>query len=344
MTNERSSWIDWNGWRSLWESGSPSEDEALALAGPSAVDAVARAERPVTFSAGERVADRYVVERFLARGGMGEVYLVHDQTLDDRVALKTPLATIGDDARATAALLCEVRLARRVAHPNVCRVFDVGVQDQRPREILHFATMEYLEGERLGARARRGMHELPEILSIACQLLAGLSAMHRARVLHRDLKSDNILLVGSGTSVRAVITDFGLARELDSNLQLAEGELSGSAGYMAPEQLLGQALSPQTDLFAFGVVLYEMLTGRSPFPRFRHGTQPQLGEPPQPPVQIPRLLQRIVRRCLRVDPRERHPSAVSLLHELESGLCTYSGSRWAERTEALPAPECTALR
>ncbi|HEU4582057.1 MAG TPA: serine/threonine-protein kinase [Polyangiaceae bacterium] len=330
MTSERSSAMDWEQILLDGPGGAPIASELVAAGWQRSSDPASGCGKAVTFAPGERVAERYVIERFLARGGMGEVYAAYDQTLDECMAIKTPLVTAADDEEVTASFVLEARLARRISHRNVCRVYDLGLQDERPREILHFMTMEYIDGERLGTRARRGMHDPAEIYSIARQILCGLDATHRARVLHRDLKSDNIVLVGSGVDARAVITDFGLACELNEQLQVCTTELSGSAGYMAPEQLLGQPLSPRTDLFAFGVVLYEMLTGLLPFPRSRLRVQAAQRGTPAPTPRIPRPWQPILRRCLRRDASERYPDAASVLRALDGepqlGWCRGGGS------------------
>src|SRR5262249_36929916 len=148
--------------------------------------------------------------------------------------------------------ISEVRLARQVAHPNVCRVYDIGEIDRR-----RFLSMEYIDGEDLRSLLRR-IGRLPEdkALQIARQIAAGLAAMHDRRILHRDLKPANVMLDGEG---RVRLTDFGLAtRATDTGT--GDGSIAGTPQYMAPEQLAGEVLSPQTDLYAFGLVLFEIFT------------------------------------------------------------------------------------
>jgi predicted Ser/Thr protein kinase len=175
MTSERSSAIDWQQILLDCPGGAPIASELVAAGWQRFPDPAFGCGKAVTFAPGERVAERYVIERFLARGGMGEVYAAYDQTLDECMAIKTPLVTAADDEEVTASFVLEARLARRISHRNVCRVYDLGVQDERPRELLHFMTMEYINGERLGTLARRGMHDQAEIYSIARQILCGLA-------------------------------------------------------------------------------------------------------------------------------------------------------------------------
>lgn len=272
-----------------------------------------------TFRAGELVAGRYVVEAFLARGGMGELYATFDQALGERVALKTLLSVMADDPEAVAALRTEVRLARRVAHPNVCRVHDIGVCDDDPRDVLHFMTMELIEGETLAARLRRHRLSSGECLRIARQLLRGLDAIHRAGILHRDIKSQNVLLRPEERLPCAVLADFGLARPLNERRRAPGKPFAGSPAYMAPEQLLGHELSPRSDLFAFGVLLCELFTGRLPLRA--PGRLSALSDGPslhELQSSLPAPLVTIISSCLRLEPGERPASARALLAAIEA--------------------------
>ena len=208
---------------------------------------------------GHVVAGRWRVVRFIAAGGMGEVYEVEDVALGERVALKTIRREAAREGRALERFKREVLLARKIAHPNVCRLFEFGFDGP-----LAFLTMELLDGETLSARLRsRGALPAEEARAIALQLCAALEAAHAAQVVHRDLKSNNILLVGE----RAVVTDFGLARGLapDDDQSLTAGAMIGTPAYMAPEQVDGRPVGAPTDVYALGVVLFEMLAGRRPF-------------------------------------------------------------------------------
>jgi len=300
-----------------------------------------------TFGAGQTISGRYDVERFVGRGGMGEVYLVFDRVLRERVALKTLLSTISDNPHAVERLLSEARLARRISHPNVCRVHDVGLHEEPGRvdERLHFLTMEFIDGKRLGQLVQAAVLEIPVVLDIARQLLLGLGAAHSAGVLHRDLKSDNIMVSGQavagqllaekGAEMRVTITDFGLSQALEGDGAASRGgnERGGSVSYMAPEQILGKSLSPATDLFAFGVVLFEMLCAELPFAcddGSRQTALARLGQKPVAPSQlrpeVPPALDRLVLRCLMEKPEDRFASAEETLAMLDEAAATHRPS------------------
>jgi serine/threonine protein kinase len=222
---------------------------------------------------GSLLARRYRIERFLARGGMGEVYEVRDMELEGSVlALKTISASAADDAVAIRRLKSEVRLAQRVRHPNCCSVYHFGSHEDPNAGILHFLTMEFVSGETLLDRLRREGRIAPDLAyTIALQLLDALGAAHAVGVLHRDFKSSNVMLKerrSLADGPHAMIMDFGLARPLDENaerLTTDQRVLIGSAAYMSPEQVLGEPLTTASDIYAFGVVLFEMLTARLPF-------------------------------------------------------------------------------
>jgi serine/threonine protein kinase len=305
-----------------------------------------------TFGAGQLIAGRYRIDRFVGRGGMGEVYLAHDAVLGEPVALKTLLSTISDNPQAIHRLLWEARLARRISHPNVCRVHDVGLHEEPGRvdERLHFLTMEFIDGERLGQLLRNSRMEIPLVIEIARQILAGLGAAHAAGVLHRDLKSDNIMVSGQalekpmlegqgfgdqGSDMRVTITDFGLSQTLDGDAAASRGgnERVGSVSYMAPEQILGLHLSPATDLFAFGVVLFEMLCAELPFACDDGSRQTALARLVQKPVapsqlrpEVPLALDRLVLRCLMEKPEDRFASAEETLTMLDEAAATHRPS------------------
>jgi tetratricopeptide (TPR) repeat protein/tRNA A-37 threonylcarbamoyl transferase component Bud32 len=288
-------------------------------------------EEATLFRAGDRIGGRYQVLRFLGQGAMGEVYAAHDLELGSEVALKVLRAGAFADRAATERFKREILLARRVSHPNVCRIFDLGVHPPAGVAVggtrpLLFLTMELLAGRTLVERiAADGPLSESEAAPIVRQLASALDAAHRAGVVHRDFKSSNILLVdgpGPGDPPRAVITDFGLARELAREAGAASltatGGVLGTPAYMAPEQVEGKPADPLSDLYAFGVVLYEMLTGHFPF----EGASPismavkRLHEPPAPPeLYRPELSPRaraVLRRALEREPDERFPDALAL--------------------------------
>jgi protein kinase-like protein len=272
-----------------------------------------------TFSKGRVVAGRYRITRFVARGGMGEVYEAYDKKLQERVALKTMLCASSDSPSALKRLCHEVQLARRIAHPNVCRTHELHEHKERKRARppVHFVAMEYVDGETLADRLMRGPLPLHEALVIARQLLSGLEAAHSAGVLHLDFKSSNVMLRHGACQPHAVIMDFSLSRALDKAAQLrtSEHRFAGSAGYMSPEQLDRRGeLGPASDLYSFGVVLFEMLTGRSPFPGDSLPAiimQQLRARPPAPSSVVPALspvLDAFVLKCLSREPGDRYPS------------------------------------
>jgi serine/threonine protein kinase len=294
------------------------------------------------------IAQRYLIERFIARGGMGEVYEAQDCDLGERVALKTVSSTACDSPRAVRRLKAEVQMARRVSHPNVCRIYDLGAHTlERTGAVVHFLTMEFVDGQPLGQRLRAAGPLPPDqALSVARQLLQGLSTAHRAGVLHRDFKSDNVMLrKSSGAEPTPVILDFGLARSLDAEAgRLTTGQnqgLVGTLSYMAPEQIEGRPLTTGTDLYAFGVVWFEMLTGRLPFEAENAAASAleRLRKEPSPPSSInpaiPPAVDEIVLRCLSRSAAGRFQSADEVLAALDS---------LGERTSQNIPPAATSSR
>jgi tetratricopeptide (TPR) repeat protein/tRNA A-37 threonylcarbamoyl transferase component Bud32 len=271
------------------------------------------------FAAGEVIGERYRIVRFIARGGAGEVYEAEDRELDSRVALKAIRRDHASDA-SLARFRREIRLARQVTHPNVCRIYDLGHLVRDGADVL-FLTMELLEGETLSQRLHLGGAMLPgEALPLVVQMAAGLEAARKAGVVHRDFKSSNVMLVRvpEDGSERVVITDFGLAKSAgeDAGPRVTAHHLMvGTPAYMAPEQVEGASISPATDVYAFGVVLFEMLTTETPFDADTGiGTAVmRLKEaPPSPRVYVPDVderWERVVLRCLERDPSRRFATA-----------------------------------
>lgn len=218
------------------------------------------------FEPGQIIAGRFAVIRFIARGGMGEVYEVEDRELKGvHLALKTVLPHIAADPSMHERFKREVLLAREVVHPNLCPIYDM-FHWQRPEGDVTFLTMRLLSGETLAARInRQGPIALPEATRIVSQVAGGLSAAHNVGILHRDIKAANIMLDGAGAGVFACVTDFGLARanKSESTVLTVDG-FACTLGYIAPELFYGDAPSPASDVFAFGVVIYQMLTGHLP--------------------------------------------------------------------------------
>jgi predicted Ser/Thr protein kinase len=267
------------------------------------------------FRAGALFANRFRIVAALRPGGMGEVYRAHDLELGQPVALKF-LRAFRSDERARAHLRTEVRLARQIAHPNVCRVYDIG---ESHGEL--YLSMEFVDGEDLSALLKRiGRLPTDKGVEIARKLCAGLAAAHAKGVLHRDLKPGNIMIDGDG-EVR--IVDFGLAAVAD-RLDVADVR-SGTPAYMAPEQLAGREATQQSDLYALGLVLYEVFTGRPAFEARDIHELLRLREShpvATPSTLIPDLDQRIERailRCLEPDPQQRPASALSISASLPGG-------------------------
>src|SRR5262245_53446861 len=205
------------------------------------------------FLTGTIFADRYRIIGLIGRGGMGEVYRAEDVKLTQAVALKFLPERLNTNAPALARFHREVRIARQVSHPNVCRVFDISEYQGQ-----HFLTMEYVDGEDLASLLRRiGYLPADKAIEITRQICAGLSTAHQIGVLHRDLKPANIMIDGRG---KAKIMDFGLAGLAE---EFQEGEISaGTPAYMAPEQLVGKEVTTRSDLYSLGLVLYELFTAK----------------------------------------------------------------------------------
>jgi serine/threonine protein kinase len=268
------------------------------------------------FAPGEMLAGRYRILGRLGRGGMGEVYRADDLTLGQPVALKfLPAASVQDSAFIER-FRAEVRNARGVSHPNVCRVYDIGEVDGE-----QFISMEYVDGEDLATLLRR-IGRLPpaKALEIARQLCAGLAAAHDKGVLHRDLKPANIMIDGQG---RARITDFGLA--VTSEEAATDGRIAGTPAYMAPEQLAGRGATAKSDIYSLGLVFYEIFTGKKAFEgatlaelRRQHSEQ-------QPKAlsshitDIDPAVERVILRCLEKDPKLRPASALAVAAALPGG-------------------------
>ncbi len=268
------------------------------------------------FNAGRVIAGRYRIVAVLGKGGMGEVYRADDLTLAQPVALKFVPTAVDKDPEVLERFHNEIRISRRVSHPNVCRVYDVGEVEGHT-----FLTMEYVDGEDLASLLRR-IGRLPgdKALEIARQLCAGLAAAHQEGVLHRDLKPANVMLDGRG---RVVVTDFGLANLADA----IEGYdiRSGTPAYMAPEQLEGREVTIRSDIYSLGLVLYEVFTGKRAFAA--EGPQELLKQRTQTPVTRPSnwvkdldpAVERVILRCLETDPAKRPAGALAVAAALPGG-------------------------
>ncbi len=258
------------------------------------------------FATGQLLAARYRIVAALGQGGMGEVYRADDLALGQPVALKFLPAHLAFDPDRLQRFRKEVALARRVSHPNCCRVYDLVEHGGQP-----FLTMEFVDGEDLAGLLRR-VGRLPEekAIEVARQLCAALAAVHDQGLLHRGLKPANVMLDGRG---KVRLADFGLAS--------AAGEAgdtgSGTPAYMAPEQLAGQEASPRSDLYALGLVLYELYTGKKAFAGAGRDTPPS--KPSSHVSGLAPAVERVIVRCLGRDPADRPASAYEVLAGLPGG-------------------------
>jgi predicted Ser/Thr protein kinase len=268
------------------------------------------------FAAGALVTGRYQIIGLLGKGGMGEVYRANDLTLDQPVALKFLPEAMAGDAGMLARFHSEVRIARQVSHPNVCRVYDLGEVDGRP-----YLSMEYIDGEDLGSLLHRiGRLPADKALEFARRICAGLAAAHDKGVLHRDLKPSNIMIDSQG---RVFITDFGLAA-VTGELREAQAR-EGTPAYMSPEQLAGIDVTARSDIYSLGLVLYEMFAGKRPFEAGTLAEMIRLQQQSTPASladavkDVDPAVDRVIQRCLAADPRRRPATALAVAAELPGG-------------------------
>src|SRR5450631_2232592 len=214
---------------------------------------------------GQTISHYRIIEK-LGRGGMGEVYLAEDRRLDRKVAIKFLPAEVATDERAKQRLLREAKTAATLDHPNICAIYEVGQEGG-----YSFIVLQYIEGETLAARLKRQLPDLREALAIAAQVADALAEAHARGIIHRDIKPENIMLTARN---QVKVLDFGLAKvmrdssmiDIDTASMLSiPGMVMGTVPYMSPEQVRGEGLDCRSDIFSFGIVLYELLSGRRPF-------------------------------------------------------------------------------
>jgi eukaryotic-like serine/threonine-protein kinase len=277
-----------------------------------------------------RTIGRYNVLRFLGRGGMGEVFLALDPDLQRQVAIKILPAASRDDPKLKSRLIAEARTIAALNHPSIVTIHEVGVTDSRDEGLpsgIPYLVMEHLQGQPLDQLLARRRLSLAESVSIAIQVADGLGFAHRHRLIHRDIKPSNLILASDG---RVKILDFGLSKllvptaseTLAAHQHTAAGMIVGTLDYLSPEQALGEPLDARTDLFSFGIVLFEMLAGEHPYPAASLTQQMAkiITQPARPWADdsaIPAELKAIVDRLLRKKPDERYASAEDLLADLE---------------------------
>jgi tetratricopeptide (TPR) repeat protein/predicted Ser/Thr protein kinase len=273
-----------------------------------------------------KTISHYLIIGKLGSGGMGEVYLAEDQRLSRKVAIKFLPADVASDERARQRLLREAKTAAVLDHPNICAIYEVGEDDGH-----NFIVLQYIEGETLASRLRRQRPELREVLAIAGQVADALREAHARGIVHRDIKPDNIMLTSRG---QVKVLDFGLAKMLrdpgvlESDAQTGSllsvpGVVMGTVPYMSPEQVRGEELDGRSDIFSFGTVLYEMLSGRRPFEAKSTAEviSAILTTEPAPIVSLgPRNggdEERLVRKCMEKDSGRRYQTMADLIPDLE---------------------------
>jgi eukaryotic-like serine/threonine-protein kinase len=304
-------------------------DEGETMVGPDSGAAQSKSSALNSgYAKGQILAERFRILRFVARGGMGEVYEAEDLELNERVALKTVRFEMADNERVIERFKREIQLGRKVTHPNVCRTFDVfrhiETDPHGASRVTLIVSMELLRGTTLSQRiALESRLTTDYSRPIVEQMAAGLQAAHDVGVIHRDFKSANVILVpaeGTPGGVRAVVTDFGLAHAVTGDMASLTGSLDvvGTPAYMAPEQLEGKEITPATDTYALGIVMYEMLTGKVPF---AGGTvistaMRRLNEPAPSPRELVSDLdpqwESVILRCLERVPEQRFASAADV--------------------------------
>jgi len=278
----------------------------------------------IELARGSLFASRYEIIEELGKGGMGKIYRAFDRKIDVEVALKLVRSEIAADKKTVERFRNELRLAREIAHRNVCRMFDLNEEKG-----IYYITMEYVPGEDLKSFIRRAVPlSTRKAISIAKQVCSGLAEAHRLGVVHRDLKPGNIMIDKDGN---AKIMDFGIARSLHAKGVTGAGMMVGTPEYMSPEQVEGKDVDERSDVYSLGIILYEMLTGRVPFEGdtpFTVGVKHKSEMPKDPReinAQIPEDLDRLILRCLEKDRDKRYRSAEDLrmgLEKIEQGIPT----------------------
>jgi hypothetical protein len=271
----------------------------------------------------ERIS-RYQIVRKIASGGMGDVYEAIDPQLERRVALKVLPAEIAKDPGRLQRFLREAKAASSLAHPSVIQIHEIAQEGE-----IHFIAMEYVEGETLEARLSHGKLEITESLQIAVQVAEALQAAHTRGIVHRDIKPSNVMLTTSG---QVKILDFGLAKIQAADAvppseiptRTSSGMILGTPHYMSPEQTLGKDLDHRSDIFSFGVMLYEMLSGRRPFSGedFKAVLGQILYRDPEPiqslRADLPADLIQIISQCMNKEVSERYQSMKEIVHDLQA--------------------------
>ena len=286
---------------------------------------------------GTKLNGRYILESKLGSGGMSTVYLGRDETLERWVAIKILHREISDEPDQIERFRREARTVAQLSHPNLVSVIDAGEDGGHP-----YIVFEYVEGETLKQRIERlGRLPLDEAAAYAIEIGRGLAAAHAARMVHRDVKPQNVLIDAEG---RAKVTDFGIARELEADGLTATGRVLGTTDYVSPEQAMGHNVDARSDIYSLGVVLYEMLTGAPPFSaETLVGVAMKHVNEQMPDVQVRRpqvssALAAVVENATWKDPGRRYPEMAPMLDDLEHALeveVSRAGSSTGEATNVL---------
>jgi eukaryotic-like serine/threonine-protein kinase len=287
---------------------------------------------------GTLLCNRFRLEEKIGSGGMSTVYRAFDETLERWVAIKVLHADMSQDDAQLERFRREARAAARLSHPHVVTVIDAGEDDGRP-----FIVFEYVEGETLKDRIRRhGRLPVAEAVAYAIEIGRGLMAAHAERIVHRDVKPQNVLIDAEG---RAKVTDFGIARSLELDGLTAAGRVLGTTDYVAPEQAIGEGATEQSDLYSLGVCLWEMLTGEVPFKGDNQvAVAMQHVRNPLPDVtsyrpEVSAIVASVVDRATRKELQNRYQSVEEMVHDLEQALAIE-----ARRGSELGGEATTVLR
>ncbi|BCJ73489.1 hypothetical protein CS0771_30330 [Catellatospora sp. IY07-71] len=288
---------------------------------------------------GVTLGGRYELVDLIARGGMGEVWRADDLVLGRRVAVKALLPALAGEAGFTARFRAEARAMAALSHPGIVEIYDYGHADG-----VAYLVMQFVEGESLRALVDRDGALAPHrAMGLLAQAADAIHAAHRQGIVHRDVKPSNLLLRPDG---RLALTDFGIARMVAGDRLTAADEILGTSSYLAPEQVTGAEVGPATDVYALGVVAYELVTGERPFTAdtpLAVALQHVNDDPPALPADVPRPVRALIMRALAKEPDDRWPSAAALAQASRSAAhATRTAARAAATPAVSPGPEDTS--
>jgi CHASE2 domain-containing sensor protein/predicted Ser/Thr protein kinase len=264
------------------------------------------------------IESRYRIIKEIGKGGMGKVLLVHDMKLDELIAFKLLMPYIAGEEENIKRFTREIKITRKINHPNVIRVFDIG--EWRGN---HFITMEYIEGGNLNDWRRENPNNIKGKIELVLQMCAGLSAAHQLGIIHRDIKPENIL-IARGKEVK--IVDFGIARGIGIGTRTIDGNIIGTPEYMSPEQIQGLNVDHRSDIYSLGILLYQLFSDQLPFTAqsIGHLLLKHMNERPIPPQRInqhiPAWLENIILKCLEKDPARRYQNTDDIIKEIRANI------------------------